>query len=1274
MLISGVIALSVVLASAVLAAWPKSDPSGGGSDPGGDGSVLEASQPVSDHSLRHIVTSWDASRGLPLNSVTSVIETQDGYLWVGMLGGLARFDGMKFTLFNSGKTQGMSGNRINSLFQDHSGTLWIGTDEGGLTKLEHGQFESYIQKDGLPANDVASPCEGPDGSIWALSANQLVSYKEGVFVTHLDAIPSGVIGRRLFADERGAVWIGTDSGLVKWDKSGRFIYTAKDGLPANEVRDIVPSQGGILIATKNGIARLKNGNITTESITNALPVTHLIETRSGDLWFSIDSGPLRWLHDGRLTEYSKAAGISGAAGKALCEDRQGNIWYGTIDGLNRFRTALFSVFGFDTPGATVAGITQDASGNIWLAQTCLGLIRVDAKTLTSTVFDARQGLPHECVWSVFSDPDGTIWAGTWGGGLVRLRDGAVETYTAGNSGLSNNTVLSIFRDSAGSLWVGTGNGLNLQRGNRFVTFGERDGLVGHDVRVITEDSTGGLWIGTTSGLSRLKDRKFTNYTMDNGLSNNFVRDLYEDRDGAIWIATYGGGLERFKNGSFAKCNSDAGLSDDFISRILEDDQGNFWISSNRGIIRASKAELDSFADGKARSFTSTLYGVSEGMKTAECNGGAEPAGWKAADGALWFPTVKGAVRLAPQEAISTDAAPKAAIEEVQVDHKSFDPNAAIIIPPGKGDLDVRFTGLDLGSPERVRFRYRLDGYDDTWINAGTERVAHFTKIPPGSYTFRVATVGDWPPAEAEALFRFKLQAHFYQTIWFYGLAGLAMVFALIGVFRLRVSALKRRASELEATVGERTAEIEAQKNSVARAYRELERTNRQMVRSNDDMLSVLNKLRLGVLLVDGSGALVFVSETAERLIGESHGTSEGKYWHEVLALKDQERNALKAMIESGQPERNKLPVELATKTGRYWTEIEVRDDPRGDGKKIIFLYDVSEVYDLRSQLGQKAEFKGLVGQSIAMQLVFKQIRDVSKFDTTVLIEGETGTGKELVARAIHLSSSRKDKPYIPVNCGGLTESVLSSQLFGHKRGAFTGAVADHIGLFEAANGGTIFLDEIGDIPLSVQTSLLRVLQEREITRLGESRPRKIDARVISATHRDLAKGVEAGTFREDLLYRIRVARIQLPPLRKRPEDIPLLASSFLNQHRASSGKPIQDVSSEAMAILLAHKWPGNVRELKSAMEHAVIHSQGPLIRSGDLPQEIIEQPDAEAERTPIRVVARPETEQERLLQALKDANGNRSAAARLLGMSRATFYRKIAGLGIEHKNSGSQDT
>ena len=283
-------------------------------------------------------------------------------------------------------------------------------------------------------------------------------------------------------------------------------------------------------------------------------------------------------------------------------------------------------------------------------------------------------------------------------------------------------------------------------------------------------------------------------------------------------------------------------------------------------------------------------------------------------------------------------------------------------------------------------------------------------------------------------------------------------------------------------------------------------------------------------------------------------------------------------------------------------------------------------------------------------------------DWTVLIEGETGTGKELVARATHFSNHRRDKPFIAVNCAGLTESLLTSQLFGHKRGAFTGAVEDHTGVFERAEGGTLLLDEIGDVSKNVQTSLLRVLEDKEITRLGDSKPRKVDVRVVAATQCDLVEEVKKGHFRADLLYRLRVARITLPPLHERREDIPLLVQTFLRRSRAVTGKPIEDVNEEAMRILMAYPWHGNVRELKSAIEFATLCSQSRLIGAKDLPAEI-----ARHSQLPSKAVDRHQDKRQHVLGALKAARGNRTLAARHLGISRATLYRHLARLAIGRK-------
>ncbi len=443
-------------------------------------------------------------------------------------------------------------------------------------------------------------------------------------------------------------------------------------------------------------------------------------------------------------------------------------------------------------------------------------------------------------------------------------------------------------------------------------------------------------------------------------------------------------------------------------------------------------------------------------------------------------------------------------------------------------------------------------------------------------------------------------------------------------------------------------------------FQRLQQLEAALRTSHDDLLSILNELRIGTALIDEHGRVTFVSEMCQRLLGAKAAAVVGQYWEEASPVPVTVKAVLRNMGERPAQERTKVPVHLTTEAGQhYWMDVDIQDDPRDSRRRIVCLYDMTEVHDLRRQLSDKAQYHDLVGQSEPMLRVYQQIRDVARVDTTVVIEGETGTGKELVAQAIHAASHRASRPFVAVNCAGLTESLLASQLFGHRREAFTGAVADQQGLFEAANGGTLFLDEIGDIPLNVQTSLLRVLQEREIIRLGEARPRAIDVRILAATHHNLQEEVTKGTFRADWLYRIRVARIHLPALRERRQDIPLLVSTFLAKCRVEIAKPVEEVSHEAMRHLLDYAWPGNVRELRSAIEYAVIRCRGAVIPAEDLPPEL-----HDAAPFPFQVEHPLLDEKQRLLAALEQARGNRTAAARLLGMSRATFYRRLTSFDI----------
>ena len=334
-----------------------------------------------------------------------------------------------------------------------------------------------------------------------------------------------------------------------------------------------------------------------------------------------------------------------------------------------------------------------------------------------------------------------------------------------------------------------------------------------------------------------------------------------------------------------------------------------------------------------------------------------------------------------------------------------------------------------------------------------------------------------------------------------------------------------------------------------------------------------------------------------------------------------------------------------------------------------------DLADIRESTGRSSGIGRLIGSSTAMRDVYERVRLAADSDATVLILGETGTGKELVAEAIHTTGARRDAPFVKVNCSALPESLLESELFGHVRGAFTGATGDKVGRFEAADTGTIFLDEIGDVSPLIQLKLLRVLQEKEFERVGESTPRKVNVRVICATNRDLRELVRQGEFREDLYYRIRVFPIDLPPLRQRMADIPTLVRTFIERFNMQTGKHISGLTSDVLHCLMDHCWPGNVRELENAIEHAFVTCQTDEIGLFDLPTEIRmvelraascrERRFSGIEGVPEPVQASSAKIPEQLQSVLEECGWNRSEAARRLGVDRTTVWRRMKQWGIE---------
>jgi two-component system response regulator HydG len=441
--------------------------------------------------------------------------------------------------------------------------------------------------------------------------------------------------------------------------------------------------------------------------------------------------------------------------------------------------------------------------------------------------------------------------------------------------------------------------------------------------------------------------------------------------------------------------------------------------------------------------------------------------------------------------------------------------------------------------------------------------------------------------------------------------------------------------------------------------------------------TVVDTIQDGVMIVDTGGTIISVNRAFESIIGYRHDEIVGRSCTtlncntcEVAREKDSCNWCL--LFRAGDLKKKRCVI--MRKDGTYVHVLKnasvLRDAAGNVMGAVETMTDITELIEkdtqieaFRRELRSEDEFHGILGSSALLQKVFDLITNAAQSDAPVIIFGESGTGKELVARAIHETGIRRQKPYVKVNCAALTESLLESELFGHVKGAFTGAYRSREGRFEAAQGGCIFLDEIGDLPLGTQVKLLRVLEEKIIERVGDNRPIRIDVRIITATNRDLKKLVQQGAFREDLFYRINVIPIFVPPLRERVGDIPLLAESFFRRNQLKSQKSIRGISNAAMEQLLAYRWPGNVRELKSAFEYAFVTCQESMIRPYHFPP-TIHQTQSFVIKNKISPLSRKEIKKKELIDALESAGGNQSRAASILGISRVTVWNRMKKYGI----------
>jgi ligand-binding sensor domain-containing protein/signal transduction histidine kinase len=763
-----ILLFGMVLASAMTQAPPSS----------GSSTPVPRPPAASPAAKGYTFKNWQTDDGLPQMTPRVITQTRDGYLWVGTFNGLARFDGVRFTSFTVNNTPELLSDDIKALYEDLEGTLWIGTAEGGLVRYSNGRFDT------LPGSDIAAP----------MTIHSITE------------------------DRNGALWIGASHGLYQVVGGRLSRWTTDGSLAGQEIIGVLPgSRDDLWIGTRTGIYRLRQGEVLEPPIISPGPIHLPAVDAAGRLWASYAAGRLGFVPAGART--LDAAPESRFKAIAMHLGPEGDFWIGSLGGgLLRLNSGTPDRFieEAELPG-NITAVYQVDSENLWLGLDLGGLWRLRKKRVATfgeehglltravtSMREDRQGriwvgtfgkglhlwdgqqfrpinLPVHNITSLLEDGEGTLWFSTFGGKLGRKTDaGVVEFETE-----FGRRCRTLFQDREGGIWLGTvRNGVEHLLEGRLTRHTTRQGLSSDYIRTITQDRAGDIWVGTSRGLNRIKGGEIERFFREDGLAGEHVRSLFVDSQGTLWIGSTGG-LTRWHGGRLQSIGTEQGLISDWIEQIIEDDHGHLWLGSNHGLMRIHLRELNDCVSGITSFIHVTAFGTQDGLPLPLSGTGFQPSSLKTSGGKLWFGTGAGVVVIDPAQIKSDSQPPPVYIEELRADKRelTLQPGAVgpEILSAGTQRLVFRYTGLDSSSPALVRFRHQLEGFDSEWVNAGTQREAVYTRVPPGEYRFRVLAVnnqGIWN--EAGAAFDFIILPFFWQTAAFQ-ISAVAGSLALTGL-------------------------------------------------------------------------------------------------------------------------------------------------------------------------------------------------------------------------------------------------------------------------------------------------------------------------------------------------------------------------------------------------------------------------------------------------------------------------------------------------------------
>jgi diguanylate cyclase (GGDEF)-like protein len=757
---------------------------------------------------------WSTKNGLPHNQVNSIAQTSEGYLWFATWEGLVRYNGQEFRNYGRRNIPQLTDNGIRSVSASESGSLVVGTARGGVAILRNGVWKNLSTADGLAQNEIYSALEDRKGRLWVATESAgltRIADNEITQFSQSNGLPSNRL-YTIYEDGSGAIWVPTDSGLARIQNDELQSFSEKDGLPEG-------GDGTVYVATEHGVYKGKTGVFSP--LTKDFPdeaVASLAVDSKDHLWIgTVNKGVMRYSPAG-LEVFGRQDGLPNSRVSSLFIDREGSTWAGTNAGMMRFSDTPFTMLN-STHGLAddyVRTVLQSRDGSLWVG-TAQGLTRFangEAKTIDFGKTEAILGLAE--------GKDGSLWVGMYSTGLFHLKDGKVVEQLMAKDGLPGNQIRAIIEADDGSIWAGGGRGLWQRKDGKSRVYTKKDGLQRDFILSLLQAKNGTIWIGTSNGLSFYRNGKITSIDISAYDDAQDVFGILEEKDGTLWFAT-DRGLLRFKNQKFSIVNARNGLPIDTFFQMVSDNYGNYWVTSNAGVLYLNRTETNAVADGKTKTLNFQLFTEPDGLASRQCNGGAGPAAIRTKNGSIWVATAKGVSIVQPDELAKYQlTAPSVVIEGLRVNDKMAgrDAKGNLVLPSDTRKLELDYVSLSYRTPEQIRYRYRLQGFDNDWIERSHLRNAQYTNLPPGKYTFEVGAAhrgSGWGPNTAAL--NFEIEPRLYQQPWFIPLVILLSGLFLYGLYKARVSALEARERELSELVDERTLDL-SKKNT------ELESLNR----------------------------------------------------------------------------------------------------------------------------------------------------------------------------------------------------------------------------------------------------------------------------------------------------------------------------------------------------------------------------------------------------------------------------------------------------------------